>query len=156
MTSASRDTTTGLKFEERVVINSNGIDLTKNNLYRYLSMRGKDYRKVISKKRLPDEAYFNKENGEFNVYEKKFQQTDGSADEKLETCAFKIWQYKKLGELIGAKKVTYTYILCDWFRQKKYEDVLEYVRSVPGCDYIFASDIVKNEPKKVTKFCFGY
>lgn len=36
MTNASRDTTTGLFFEEKVHINNNGINLTKHALYSYL------------------------------------------------------------------------------------------------------------------------
>lgn len=33
MTHASRNTTTGLLFEEKVKFNNKGIDLTKHNLY---------------------------------------------------------------------------------------------------------------------------
>lgn len=36
MTHASRNTITGLFFEEKVKINNEGIDLTKHNLYRFL------------------------------------------------------------------------------------------------------------------------
>ena len=38
MTHASRDTTTGLLFEERVKIKKEGIDVTKHELYRYLKI----------------------------------------------------------------------------------------------------------------------
>ena len=36
MTHASRDTSTGLIFEEKIKVNKKGINLTKHNLYRYL------------------------------------------------------------------------------------------------------------------------
>lgn len=71
---------------------------------------------------------------------KKFQQTAGSADEKPQTCAFKIAQFRKIGAAFGAEKVFYTYIFNDWFKRPEYKDMLEYIKSVPGCDYIFAKD----------------
>ena len=156
MTFASRDTTTGARFEERISINSKGVNLTKNKLYKYLTSKGKNYKSVISKKLLPDEAYFNLKTKEFNVYEKKFQCNEGSADEKLQTCAFKIQQFRKIGTLLEAEKVTYTYILSEWFRRDMYKDVLEYIKSVPGCDYIFEDDIVSKKPENKNGFCFGY
>lgn len=104
MTHASRNTTTGLVFENKVQLNKDGINLTKHNLYRYLKEQDIDYKEIISKKLLPDEAYFNIETKEFSIYEKKYQQTPGSADEKPQTCAFKIWEYNKIGKAIGAEK----------------------------------------------------
>ena len=98
---------------------------------------GIDYTTIISRKLLPDEAYYNPETGILDIYEKKYQQTEGSADEKPQTCGFKIFQFNKIGKAIGAKEVKYTYILSDWFKQPKYKDMLEYIRLVPGCDYMF-------------------
>jgi hypothetical protein len=144
MTHASRDTTTGLAFENKVQLHKNGINLTKHNLYRYLKEQGIDYTKIISKKLLPDEAYFDTESKEFSIYEKKYQQTPGSADEKPQTCAFKIWEYNKIGKAIGAEKITYTYIFNDWFKKPEYKDMLEYIRSVPQCDYCFEEEIYGN------------
>ena len=141
MTRASRDTTTGLRFEEQIHINNKGIDLTKNKLYTYLKSRGIDYTTIISRKLLPDEAYYNPETGILDIYEKKYQQTEGSADEKPQTCGFKIFQFNKIGKAIGAKEVKYTYILSDWFKQSKYKDMLEYIRLVPGCDYMFMEEV---------------
>ena len=139
-TFASRDTTTGLRFEQSVSCKKQGIDLTKHNLYRYLERNGINWQNILSRKLLPDEAYFDERTGDFSIYEKKFQQNEGSADEKPQTCAFKIWEFQKIGKAIGAKRVTYTYIFNDWFKQPKYKDMLEYISSVPGCGYIFAED----------------
>ena len=136
MTHASRDTTTGLEFEKAYQLNKQGINLTKTKLYSYLKEHGIKWENIISRKLLPDEAYFNPTTKELTIYEKKFQQTQGSADEKPQTCGFKISQFRKLGAAIGAEKVTYTYILNDWFAQPMYKDMLDYIRSVDGCDYI--------------------
>lgn len=139
MTHASRDTTTGLKFEEEVTIHRDGINLTKNALYSYLKEHKIKWEDLLSRKLLPDEAYYDGKT--LWIYEKKYQQTEGSADEKPQTCAFKIWEYKKIAAAMGAENVKYTYIFSEWFRKDKYKDMLEYIKSVDGCDYLFASDI---------------
>lgn len=145
MTHASRDTTTGLNFEQRVQVNKEGIDLTKYKLYSYLKQQHIDWQTIISKKLLPDEAYFNPDTKTFNIYEKKFQQTAGSADEKPQTCAFKLSQFRKLGAAIGATTTTYTYIFNDWFKKPEYKDMLDYIRSVNGCGYIFEDEMVERK-----------
>lgn len=140
MTHASRNTTTGLLFEEKAKLQIDGIDVTKHKLYDYLSKKGIDYKILLSKKLLPDEAYIDETNSCLKVYEKKFQQTPGSADEKPQTCAFKIFQFKKIAAALGLKNTTYTYIFNDWFKNPKYADMLEYIKSVEGCDYFFWED----------------
>lgn len=70
MTHASRDTSTGLIFEEKIKANKKGINLTKHNLYRYLKEKNIDYKDIISKKLLPDEAYYNEEENILYIYEK--------------------------------------------------------------------------------------
>lgn len=139
-THASRNTTTGLNFENKVSINKEGINLTKNNLYSYLNSRGINYKDFLSRKLLPDEAYFDGDT--LWVYEKKYQQTEGSADEKPQTCGFKIWEFNKIGKAIGAKSVKYTYILSDWFKHPKYSDMLTYIKTVPNCNYLFMEDVI--------------
>lgn len=133
MTHASRDTTGGLAFENKVHISSVGIDVSKSKLYTYLKQHSIKWEDLLSRKLLPDEAYI--ENDTLYVYEKKFQQTNGSADEKLQTCGFKLQQFRKISAALGLKQTCYTYILSDWFEQPKYRDVLEYIKSIPGCDY---------------------
>lgn len=141
MIHASRDTTTGLIFEEKIKINKKGINLTKHNLYRYLKEKNIEYKDIISKKLLPDEAYYNEEEKILYIYEKKYQQTAGSADEKPQTCGFKIHQFRKIGAAIGAREVYYTYIFNDWFKKPEYLDMLEYIKSIKGCDYIFEEEL---------------
>lgn len=104
MTHASRDTTTGLNFEKQIVIKNDSICLTKNNLYKYLEKNGIDWTTILSRKLLPDEAYYNPTTKEFSIYEKKYQQTEGSANEKPQTCGFKIWEYKSLVAQLAQKR----------------------------------------------------
>lgn len=106
----------------------------KNNLYKeVLEPKGVDYKKIVSKKLLPDEAIL--VGNTVYIIEKKFQGGSGSVDEKLQTCDFKKKQYAKL--LAGAGyKVEYIYVLNDWFKRSEYADVHAYIKSV-GCQYYF-------------------
>lgn len=133
MNCATRNTSTGLVWEEICQAQKEGLDLSKHNLYKFLSQNGIDWKQLISKKLLPDEAYL--VDKELKIYEKKYQQVAGSVDEKLQTCAFELLQYKKIGKALGRNRVTYTYLLNDWFMKPEYKDVLDYIRSVDGCDY---------------------
>jgi hypothetical protein len=142
MTNSSRDTTTGLKFEEYAKVKCDGVNVSKNALYSFLKKKNIDWSLFLSRKLLPDEAYWNEETKTLSIFEKKYQQTEGSADEKPQTCGFKIWQFEKIGKALGAKKVTYTYILSDWFKQPKYKDMLEYIRMINGCNYLFCEDLI--------------
>ena len=56
---------------------------------------------LVSKKLLPDEAFVNNITRTIYIIEKKFQHRAGSVDEKLQTCDFKLKQYKKLANLVG-------------------------------------------------------
>lgn len=140
-THASRDTTTGLMFENYVTMKASGIDVSKTKLYGFLKNNGINWTEFLSRKLLPDEAYWDEQKKILTIYEKKYQQTEGSADEKPQTCGFKIWEFSKIGQALGATAVTYTYILSDWFKADKYRDMLEYIRSVPNCNYMFMEDI---------------
>ena len=136
MTHASRDTSTGAIFEAKTKGVAAGIEISKHELYRFLDKKGIKWQELISRKLLPDEAYWDEETKTLSIFEKKTQKKDGSADEKPQTCAFKIWEFSKIGQALGANKVTYTYILSSWFGKPKYKDMLAYIKSVPGCDYI--------------------
>lgn len=107
----------------------------KHGLYRFLKLQGVDYKKIISKKLLPDEALYVIVKNTLFVIEMKYQEVIGSVDEKLQTCDFKKKQYKKLMAPLNIE-VEYIYILSDWFRKPEYKDVLDYVISV-GCQYYF-------------------
>ncbi|MCL2538246.1 MAG: hypothetical protein FWF34_02075 [Alphaproteobacteria bacterium] len=107
----------------------------KHDLYRFLALRGIDWKTILSKKLLPDDSIYVIANNVLYIVEAKFQQTPGSVDEKLQTCDFKKKQYKKLLAPLNID-VEYMYLLFDWFRDPRYKDVLDYINSV-RCDYYF-------------------
>jgi hypothetical protein len=107
----------------------------KHSLYKFLKSKNIDYTNHISKQLLPDEAIYVIVNNTIYIIEMKFQKVHGSVDEKLQTCDFKLKQYKKLFSTLNVE-VQYMYILNDWFKRKEYKDTLDYVISV-GCQYYF-------------------
>lgn len=117
-------------------INIIGILASKNDLYKkLLEPQNIDWKKHISKKLLPDEAFYNYNNNTVYIIEKKFQHRSGSVDEKLQTCDFKKKQYVKLFKALDYN-VEYLYVCNDWFKQESYRDVVEYIESV-GCHIYF-------------------
>lgn len=161
MTHASRDTTTGVKFEKQVHIGGEGIDLSQGKMRAYLEKlhpnvlyslsristckRDKKLYEqgaphILTRELKPDEAYYNPEKRTLDIIEKKTQKGGGSADEKIQTCGFKIMQYRKVAKYLNVppENVHYTYILDKWFdleNNARYEDALEYIKTVEGCDY---------------------
>ncbi len=149
-------TITGLNFEKEIDIlellkNTKGYEVKgnvifydkkevaksvkKHGLYKFLETQGIDYKKILSKKLLPDEALYVIVNNTLFVIEVKFQKVAGSVDEKLQTCDFKRKQYAKLMAQLNIE-VEYIYILSDWFKKPEYKDVLDYIISV-GCQFYF-------------------
>lgn len=113
-----------------------GLTFKKYGLYKFLEENGVDCKKIISKKLLPDDAIFVITRNTLFIIEVKFQEVAGSTDEKLQTCDFKIKQYRKLLSQINID-VEYIYILNDWFKKPGYKDVLDYIISINGCSYYF-------------------
>jgi hypothetical protein len=106
----------------------------KHALYNILfKARNHDYKKIISKRLLPDQGILI--NNNFFILEVKFQGGSGSVDEKLQTCHFKKRQYEKLLKPLGLQ-IQFIYVLSDWFKRPEYKDVLEYIKEV-GCQYVF-------------------
>ncbi|NCA92793.1 hypothetical protein EOM82_06030 [bacterium] len=108
----------------------------KNSFYSvFLKELKIDWEKCISKRLLPDDSIFVLSNNILHIIECKHQHVQGSVDEKLQTCDFKKKQYKKLMAPANID-VKYIYLLDNWFNDKKYKDVLDYIQSV-DCDYYF-------------------
>jgi len=112
------------------------LSFKKHDLYGYLEEKGIDYKKIITKKLLPDDAIFVIIKNTLFILEIKFQEVAGSKDEKLQTCDFKIKQYRKLLAPLKVK-VEYIYVLNDWFKKDEYKEVLNYIESIDGCSYYF-------------------
>ena len=101
----------------------------------FLAELGIDWTTCISRQILPDDCIFVLMNNTLFVIECKFQEVEGSVDEKLQTCDFKKKQYQKL--LAKANiDVEYVYLLSGWFTKPRYKDVLDYIHSV-NCHYYF-------------------
>lgn len=107
----------------------------KHGFYRYLKSIGINWKDHISRQIFPDDSVYVIVNNTLFIIECKYQQTEGSVDEKLQTCDFKKKQYQKLMAPANIE-VEYVYILADWFRDPKYKDVLDYIISV-RCQYYF-------------------
>lgn len=151
------NTTTGLRFEckadlKTLINGMSGYSVDKNNvvyfknkqvgmifvkhsLYKFLEKNNVNWQDYLSKKLYPDDSIYVILNNTFYIIECKYQQVEGSVDEKLQTCDFKKKQYKRLLSSLNFE-VEYIYILNDWFKNPKYKDVLTYIHSV-GCDYYF-------------------
>ena len=136
------DSITGYTVEKivvgyRVVFEGEEVARTysQHQLYKFLDTQGVDWRSILSKKLLPDDAiYVIKENTIF-ILEIKYQETEGSVDEKLQTCDFKKKQYQKLFSELNYE-VKSIYILNNWFKADKYKDTLDYIISM-GCKYYY-------------------
>lgn len=111
--------------------------LGKARLYKFLEANNVDWRTRVSSRLLPDEALYSLRAQKLTVIEKKWQEVQGSVDEKLQTCGFKMRQYRNLVDGLGIQ-VQFVYLLNDWFTQPKYTDVLAYIRE-SGADYHFKS-----------------
>jgi len=118
-------------FNEKLVARA----FKKHDFYRFLEENGIDWKKIISKKLLPDNALLVIVRETLFIIEVKYQQVAGSVDEKLQTCDFKRKQYLKLVQSLELK-VEYVYVLNDWFKDPSYKDVLDYINSV-NCHYKF-------------------
>lgn len=130
---------TGLNFEAQATIaRQDGINLSKTKLKSWVKKeKNIEITDYLSWAFQPDEAYFLPATNEVIIYEKKFQSTAGSVDEKLGNCAWKVQEYKALFNACGIDKVSYIYIFNDWFKQDRYKKLLAYIKSVKDCDYFF-------------------
>lgn len=107
----------------------------KHELYRYLYSVGINGKDILSKQLLPDDAIYVISNNTVFIIEVKYQEVSGSVDEKLQTCGFKLSQYKRLFSPLN-HNVEYIYILNDWFREFEYKDTLDYIIHM-HCRYYF-------------------
>ena len=130
---------TGYKVEKDKVYFDNKLVarvFKKHSFYNvFLKELGIDWETCISRRLFPDDCIFVLMNNTLFVIECKFQQVEGSVDEKLQTCDFKKKQYQKLLSKANIE-VEYVYLLSGWFTKPAYKDVLDYIHSV-HCHYYF-------------------
>lgn len=109
----------------------------KHDLYKnLLEPNWIDYKSLISKKLLPDNAIYVIVRNTLYIIEIKYQETAWSVDEKLQTCDFKKKQYERLLRPLKLN-VEYCYVLRgERFGRPEYKDVLNYIQAV-WCKYFF-------------------
>jgi len=103
------------------------INANKSALHKWMEKNGEknpDLQPAAGCKE-PDEAYIDTEKEIAFIIEKKFQQTGGSVDEKIQTGPFKKEHYQ---ELFPKYKIHYLYCLSDWFKRDEYKSVLNYLK----------------------------
>lgn len=83
---------------------------------------------VLSKRIFPDAFIFNIKHKELVIFEKKWQQSSGSVDEKLQTAPYKLQMFEKLTRNIKLK-IKYQYILSKWFANPEYRNIKEYYQN---------------------------
>lgn len=138
------NTKTGFIFEKQTSLKNyfetNNIFLPKNcykektKFYKWVEeITGKKISEFWSKKLLPDEAIVLQDN--IYIVEKKFQKVQGSVDEKPQTCAFKKWQYDKIGKVVG-KTVHFAYLFSDFWNKPSYKDMFDFIL-MNNCEYFF-------------------
>jgi hypothetical protein len=74
--------------------------------------------------RNPDDSYIDLENKKIFIIEKKFQQTTGSVEEKIQSGCFKQNHYS---DLFPNFEINYIYCLSSWFRNKDNQSVIKYL-----------------------------
>ena len=82
-------------------------------------------KKVLSKLINPDAFIISKKPKALTIFEKKWQQSSGSVDEKIQTAPFKVQMFEKLLKNFNIP-VRYQYLLSNWFRNAQYRNVKEY------------------------------
>ena len=95
-----------------------------------------NWENILSQKLLPDEAIFFNKEMRCVIIEKKYQTGPGSVEEKLQTCEFKLSQYKRLLEPSGVLVELIYVINKSWFDNPRFRDVLQFMKK-KNCPYYF-------------------
>ena len=112
----------GKEIQIVTIDNKEFIKLKQGDLKKYMKKLGEYTEK--EKQLNPDECYLDDISKTIHIIEKKFQQTSGSVDEKIQTAIFKKEFYE---EQYPNYKIKYCYCLSDWFKQSKYKPEMRYL-----------------------------
>ena len=121
-------------FEKFILNNQTYYNSTKYSLYNLIPDYDKDVCK--NKKLIPDEFFVNLEQKQIYILEKKFQQTSGSVDEKIQSADFKRFHYKKI---FPNYSIHFSFVFNDWFKKNKYKSEFEYF-NLQNIQFFFNSD----------------
>lgn len=129
-------TRTGQNFEDKVniidLLNKKNINIEQETNFSWNIV---NIGKILVKTGLYSWFKDNENTKKVFIIEVKYQQVHGSVDEKLQTCEFKLLQYKKIFDTLGYK-TEFAYVLNDWFKSKFYKDVLDFIL-LKKCHYFF-------------------
>lgn len=94
-----------------------------------------DWKSLISKRLLPDDALLVVVRETLFIIEVKYQQVAGSV---MKNCRLTILSARYIKRLVSSLelKMEYVYVLNDWFKDQRYKDVFDYIHSV-NCHYKF-------------------
>ena len=121
---------------------------TRASFWNYLKSQGFSYRRspspgiwfegreIWSARIYPDEAILDHATNTVYFFEKKWQQSEGSVDEKLRTVAYRNEYYNAILPLIGINFGGESFVLSEWFRRPKYRSPLDFARR-NGCCIFF-------------------
>ena len=104
------------------IINKIFINASKHSLYKIVN----NFNKKMPKKLIPDDCFINLRQKQIFILEMKYQEKEGSTDEKIQTGPYKLWYYKKL---FPSYKIYFSYVFNDWYKQKKYQPEISYLLS---------------------------
>ena len=91
------------------------VKLEKGQFITYMKPHCDESVKVLHGAKQPDECYVCEKTKTIVIIEKKFQQTSGSACEKLQTGPAKLENY---AERYPGWTIKYVYVLSNWFKQE--------------------------------------
>jgi hypothetical protein len=131
-----------LKTDLKTLLEAAGFEVTNGEVFR----KGEYIGELASKKKIysfldkketivapprvgklwPDEALYIAGSDTLFIVEKKNQTVGGSTDEKIQTAVYKVYYYNMLLEGTGIK-LKFMYLLSDWFRDEKYELVIDWL-----------------------------
>lgn len=109
----------------------------KSSIHQFLAEKGTVHAMPRVGRLEPDDAIYVMETDTLFVIEKKWQEVEGSTDEKIQTAVYKMYYYNYLLEGSGIK-LRFIYLLNDWFKREKYELVIKWLRE-NGVDIHFNS-----------------
>ena len=105
MTHASRDTTTGAIFESETKGIAKGIEISKYELYRFLDKKGIKWQEFLSRKLLPDEAYWDENTKTLSIFEKSSSKVKVLLMKNLRLVHLKFGSFLKLAGHLALKKL---------------------------------------------------
>lgn len=118
------DNKLGIKIIKFIDYEHEFVNPTKKQFYKYLESREERNTEIqpAAGCKEPDETYIDINRKIIFIIEKKFQQSPGSVDEKLQTGSFKKRHYSKM---FPNYTVNYIYCLSNWFKRSEYKSVLD-------------------------------